>query len=173
MAESKHPLKSPYVWMLIAIPLSAVIMGGILLWLSITTFDGMVVDDYYERGLQINQELGRDQVALELGIQGRLQADAETTRVSLQSSDPGFKFPDEVQISFSHATRAGVDQALTLRRQASEPYRGAGVALAPGRWYIQLSAGEWRIGGSVLITKMMLDNAGSLSTPLFPAQARP
>ncbi len=171
MSELRHPLKSVYVWILIAVPLSAVIMGGVMLWLSISTFDGMVVDDYYERGMQINEDLSRDQAALEAGIQGQLQADTRATRVFVQSTDSAFKFPDAIQLSFSHATRGGVDQSQTLRRQGSGPYRGAGVVLVPGRWYIQLFGSDWRIGGSVLITQVMNDKTQALRTALVATQA--
>ena len=38
--------KEPYVWMLLAIPGSAVAMGVVLLNLATSTYDGLVSDDY-------------------------------------------------------------------------------------------------------------------------------
>ena len=149
--SSGHPLKSVYVWIVIAVPLSAVIMGGVLLWLSISTFDGMVEDDYYQRGLQINQDLKRDEAAVTAGIAGRVQVDSLATRVSLQGSDPAFRAPAAITLNFSHATRGGLDQHLQLLQVAAGHYQGPGVSLAPGRWYLQVSAGAWRIVGSLQV----------------------
>jgi len=69
---------------LILIPAVSVVMGGIMLWLAISSFDGMVDDDYYQRGLQINQDLNRDSVALKAGIKGRLTTDLTSTQLHLQ-----------------------------------------------------------------------------------------
>ncbi len=170
MAEPTHPLKSPYVLMLIAIPLSAVIMGVILLWLAITTFDGMVVDDYYQRGLQINEDLSRDQAALRAEIVGQLEASPTFTEVRLMSSDPLFNSPNELDLNFSHATRDGIDKTLTLRQTAVNVYRGPALELtALGRWYVQVTGGEWRISGNVIMaggdSTLSLDLSASKPNP--------
>ena len=150
MLPSTHALKSPYVWMLIAIPLSAVIMGVILLWLAITTFDGMVVDDYYQRGLQINEDLSRDEAALRAEIVGQLDVSPTYTEVRLVSSGPLFNPPNELDLIFSHATRDGFDQTLVLRQTGVNVYRGPALELTTlGRWYVQVTGGEWRISGNV------------------------
>ena len=49
--------KVPFVWLVVGIPLSAVIMGGVILYFSIVSFDGLVVDDYYTEGKKINRVL--------------------------------------------------------------------------------------------------------------------
>ena len=55
--------REPMVWMLIAIPLAAVIMGVVMITLASQTFSGLVVDDYYKKGKQINRVLARDRLA--------------------------------------------------------------------------------------------------------------
>ena len=60
--------REPLVWMLIAIPLSAVIMGVVMITLAIQSYSGLVVDDYYKKGKQINRVLARDKFAYELGL---------------------------------------------------------------------------------------------------------
>ncbi len=54
----------PIMWLVIAIPLAAVIVGSILLTISIQTFDGLVEDDYYKKGKEIDRVLKRDMAAL-------------------------------------------------------------------------------------------------------------
>ena len=51
------------VWMIIMIPFSAVVMGGVMLTLAVSSDDGLVTDDYYRKGLQINRTLERDALA--------------------------------------------------------------------------------------------------------------
>jgi len=46
--------REPLVWMLIAIPLSAVIMGVVMITLAIQSFSGLVVDDYYKKNWPTN-----------------------------------------------------------------------------------------------------------------------
>ena len=36
-------------------PAAAVVGGAVMLWLALTTYDGLVSDDYYKEGLAINQ----------------------------------------------------------------------------------------------------------------------
>ena len=41
--------------MVLAIPASAVVAGAVILVLANTTWDGLVADDYYQQGMQINR----------------------------------------------------------------------------------------------------------------------
>ena len=70
--NSSHPspwYREPLVWMVVAIPAAAVIAGAVLLVLANATWDGLVADDYYERGMQINRSLARDAEATRLGLE--------------------------------------------------------------------------------------------------------
>ena len=42
--------RQPWVWLLIALPMTAVIGGMVTIYIAVTTSDGLVVDDYYKRG---------------------------------------------------------------------------------------------------------------------------
>ena len=66
--ESRPWYRQFWPWFLIAIPLFAVITGLFTVVIATVTSDGLVVDDYYKRGLSINRVLARDQQAAELGI---------------------------------------------------------------------------------------------------------
>jgi hypothetical protein len=58
--DTKPWHRQPWVWLLIALPMSAVIGGMVTLYIAVTTSDGLVVDDYYRRGKAINLDLARD-----------------------------------------------------------------------------------------------------------------
>ena len=60
--------REPFVWMVISFPLAAVIAGTITIYLAIVSFDGLVVDNYYQRGLEINKVLDRESFALANGL---------------------------------------------------------------------------------------------------------
>jgi len=138
--------REPMVWLIIMIPLSAVVMGAIMLTLAVSTYDGLVSDDYYKQGLQINRSMERDELARSyaLGADVLLGAAGETIEVSL-SGNPRFQSPELVQLRLFHATRPGLDRSLALRRVAPGRYLASAVRLEPGHWYLQLDADGWRL----------------------------
>jgi hypothetical protein len=138
--------REPMVWMIIMIPFSAVVMGAILLTLAVSSDDGLVSDDYYKKGLQINRSMERDALAGSYGLTAEvvLGAPDEMTEVSL-AGNTEFQAPEIVHLRLFHATRPGLDRHLVMRRVASGRYVASGLRLEPGAWYAQLDAGGWRL----------------------------
>ena len=64
--------QEPFAWLVLGIPVVAVLTGMIMLSLSIRGFDGLVVDDYYKRGKEINRTLERDQAAVDQALSAQL-----------------------------------------------------------------------------------------------------
>lgn len=143
--------QEPYVWLLIAIPFSAVVVGGVMLYFAIGTEDGLVVDDYYKRGLEINRVLARDAVArqYEMGAAIAFDSVSEDLHVMLEAL-PGFEYPASLRLGSYHATHSGRDQEVILRRISDRGYAGALPELVAGRWYLTLWEGEWRLTGSIV-----------------------
>ena len=56
-------------WMLIAIPLSSVFGGILMIYLAVTHPADLVKDSYYKEGMGINKRSARDLAPLELGIE--------------------------------------------------------------------------------------------------------
>lgn len=138
--------REPMVWLIIIIPLSAVVMGAVMLTLAISTYDGLVTDDYYKKGLQINRSMERDELAASYGLAGDvvLGAPGEAVAVYL-SGNAQFHAPEVVNLRLFHATRSGFDRHLLLRRIDSGRYVASGPKLEPGNWYLQLDADGWRL----------------------------
>ena len=90
-------------------PATAIVAGFITLWLAVTTFDGLVTDDYYKQGLAINQTLARANAAQELGLVGQVKFSAEDVRVVL-SVRQGVELPNKLLVTLAHPTRGGLDQ---------------------------------------------------------------
>ncbi len=155
----------PFVWLLIALPLTAVVAGFVTLWLAIRSDDGVVEDDYYRQGKEINRVLARDRAAAKLGLESTLELDAVQHELALRlRARPEAKLPPAVEIRFLHATRAGLDQSLIVPRNGDGAYRTPLPPLAPGHWNVQLAADDWRLTGSLHVpgeAKLVLRPAGS------------
>jgi len=161
--SAKPWYREPLVWMLIAIPLSAVIGGAITLALAIISDDGLVVDDYYKRGKAINRVLQRDRAAAELGLRGELIRDRQTGTLKLSlRSRPGYHAPEHLRLAFFHATRAGFDYRSLIERVAPMHYSGRAELIPAGRWYVQLETDDWRLTG-------LLDTPADTQITLAPA----
>lgn len=140
----------PYVWMIILIPFTAIILGVVMLTLAIRSDSGLVVDDYYKKGKEINRVLARDTRALSLGLTAKLELDADLglLRVKLASKEkltPG-SYP---KIEFLHSTRSGFDQSIVLKPVNDGLFTAKIDSLTPGRWNVQISTPTWRIVGSL------------------------
>jgi hypothetical protein len=143
--------RQPLVWMLIAIPGSSVIVGITLYYLAVVSFDGMVVDDYYKKGIEINRVLRRDHEASRLGLSAELQLNADIHRVRLQLAyKHEFHPPARLALQFLHATRAGFDQQISLIHKGHGVYVGALPSLRPGSWYLELGDAQWRLSGELV-----------------------
>lgn len=152
LTDSTPWYRQPLVWMLIMLPATVVIAGFITLYLAIRSDDGMVEDDYYQRGKEINRLLDRDRAARRYGLQAQVSVDVLGGRVAVQldaTKSATAVIPEHLELKLLHATRAGLDQDVTLVRTPDGRYQGVLPALAPGRWYLQLAAADWRLNGEL------------------------
>jgi hypothetical protein len=140
----------PMVWLMIGLPAMSVVMGVTYAVIAFQVFDGVVVDDYYQRGRAINRQLARDQAALRQGLAAVAFVDREAGVVELElaAKEPE-RLPTDAQLLLLHATRAGFDHRLSLHRAADGRYRAALPALAAGRYHLQLEASDWRLVGEL------------------------
>lgn len=145
--EQKPWYLQPWVWLLIALPATAVIGGMVSLYLAITTSDGLVVDDYYTRGKAINRDLARDRAAQSHRLEARFDLDIAGNRVTLTLLSPDYVPPREARLAFLHPTQPGHDQRIMLERIGEGQYAGVIGELGRGKWYVQLEADDWRLSG--------------------------
>lgn len=136
-------------WFLMAIPAVAVVAGLVTLWLAVSTWDGLVVDDYYQEGKTIEKTIARSVRAEELGLAAELWIRSDEVSLSLSAAS-GVTLPPTVLLTIAHPTRGGRDQVLLLK-----PRDGLFVApvapLSAGRWLIQMEdeSRSWRMNGTV------------------------
>jgi len=142
----------PYVWMLILIPFTAVILGVIMITLAIKTDTGLVVDDYYKKGKEINRVLARDQAASAMGLLATLNFDLDNGKVevTLKANSP-FITNEQISLGLYHATKPGIDQTVALKDNDQQDYSATIDPLAKGHWYVHLSTETWRLTGSLYV----------------------
>lgn len=147
MHEDKTPwFKNPYVWLVISLPLSAVIAGIITIRLAVVSDDGLVADDYYKQGLGINRVLEKDNRAEALALTARLNLDYEANEARIMLlGNADFMAPESVEVKFLNATRKGLDQELNMAMVADNLYSGPLPELPVGQWYVQIEADDWRV----------------------------
>ena len=63
MSASKPWYREPWPWILMAGPAIVVVAGLVTAFLAVTTSDGLVAEDYYRRGIEINRALTREERA--------------------------------------------------------------------------------------------------------------
>ena len=135
-------------WFLIALPGSVVIAGFTTLYIANKHSDDLVVDDYYKNGLAINQRLGKDQRATDLGLRATLEI--TTGEVRLQLDGPVDN--QELRLTLSHPLEADQDFSMVVGRYAAGGYSAALPHPVAPNWHWVLDAGEgsdWRLQGAL------------------------
>lgn len=142
--------QEPFVWLILLFPSLAVIGGIITITLAINSYDGLVVDDYYKQGLQINKKLDRDHAASRHGLKAFVTFHISDQVIEIKlSKTTDYELPDSLTITFYHHTRAGFDTTLAYEKMESNIYRGRLPDLVAGEWTVELSADDWRLMNSV------------------------
>ena len=123
-----------------------IVAGAATAWLAVASDDGLVADDYYKRGLAINQELRRERAAAARGLVARIVAGQGELRLRLEGRGA---LPEALFVKLAHATRAGFDLRLRLENRGGGLYECALPQLAAGHWRVAIEdpRGEWRIVG--------------------------
>jgi hypothetical protein len=152
--EQRVWYKEPYVWLVIAFPLTAVLAGIYTAKLAITTDTGLIRDDYYKEGLQINHSFARDEMAKNYGLHGTVEFKNEQQQIVLSlTSNASYKLPPEILLNLSHGTLSGFDQQLILKQIADGTYRVKLPKLILGPWKLSIENNDWRLHTKIQITK--------------------
>lgn len=139
-------------WFLMAGPGLVVVASFITLWLAIVSSDGLVTEDYYKKGLAINQTLALSDRARLLGLEAGLRLNLDSISIRISSKVPGFSLPHQVRVTISHPTRAGLDQSQVLSLLDGR-YKGKFKLPAAGHWVVLVEddARTWRMLGNIVL----------------------
>ncbi|HYA47282.1 MAG TPA: FixH family protein [Burkholderiales bacterium] len=139
--------REPWPWLLASGPAAAVVAGLITLAIAVESDDGLVADDYYKRGLAVNQVLSRDAQARRLGLRAAVSFSAMRVRIVLEGA---LVPPPELRLRLIHPTRSGKDQSLKLRAIAPGVYEGTPAPLEGEmrRMVLEDAQATWRLAGT-------------------------
>lgn len=139
-------------WFVMTPPLTAVIAGIATVFIAAHDPDGLVADDYYKQGLAINDELGRDRRAAELGLSALARLETGD-RLMLTIDGSTQARTDDIALRMVHPTRPNLDRTLSLTREGGGRWSATLDNIAPGHWHLLLdsAAGEWRLTGRLAI----------------------
>jgi hypothetical protein len=153
--------REPWPWLLMAGPVIVVVAGFITLAYAIQSSDGLVVDDYYKRGKEVNRDLSRDDEARRMALTATLDRDAhQGLRIRLESPYA----PAQLDLTLAHATRQGLDQRARARRGPDGLYTTPPVSLRSGKWHVRLEDASRRW----LLTGVLQVAADAIATPDTP-----
>jgi hypothetical protein len=140
--------REPWPWILMGLPLAAVLASIATAWIAIVNDDPLVVDNYYKEGLAINRTLDRERVAAEAGYRADVMVSQDGSRVRVYLA--GGRAPDSIRLRFVHPTRAEHDRAVELKGRQTGWYEGPLGLSSAQRWRIDLEDGArtWRLTGA-------------------------
>lgn len=141
----------PYLWLVIGIPVVAVSVSMVNVYLAVSTSDDEVrtiQDDIYQEGRTINQRFEREAQAEALAIHADVRVDEVTGEVLLRlSANQPIQAPT-LSLNFEHQTRSREDQLLTLQRVMGNDYHGQLDRELNGIYRVELATADWRMVGT-------------------------
>jgi len=144
--------KHRWPWLLMAGPLTAVVVGSGFGYLAFSQQDALVVGDYYKRGKAINQDLRRDHRAAALGLSAQLSYDASRGMLvgKLQRDGAASGQPEKLFVRLSHATLPEKDINLVVQPDANGVFELNLPMLERTRWVVLMEGEQrdWRLAGS-------------------------
>ena len=142
----------PFVWLLIGLPLSAVIASVCTAIIAIEGADSLVSDNYYRRGLAINQDTLAIDTARTLGIGA--QVNIHPTQIDVRLEAPQNILGTPLTLSLHHPADSRLDQELTLQYQGQQRYIAKLTPLHNGHWYVDItprSQSTWILKGQLTV----------------------
>lgn len=134
-------------WLLMLGPAVVVVAGSYAGYLAFMRQDAMVVDDYYNQGKAINQDLRRDRVATALALAFNAHYDAASGVLAGSLRSAGMPLGQACRIYLAHATLPQKDRILNVVPDAAGEFSVALPALEAGRWQVVVEGErrDWRL----------------------------
>lgn len=141
--------REPMMWLIIALPLTAVVASLVTWWIAARGADPLVAEDYYKQGMAIHQILERESRAAALGLTAQLQVQGGELRVQLYGRLDAY--PDQLELTLVHPAREEHDLTLVLPATAQGEYRADLPLLSAGqrRLILESASQEWRLTGRI------------------------
>ncbi len=132
--------KEPWMWLVVMLPVSSVIAGISTVFIAASTSDSLVVDNYYQTGLTINDNKQANEAAKKLGIHGQLIFTDENIQLQIAMNDINEqqKLPEQLYLLLSHPTHQHKDLEVRLNKTSQNLYSASEKTSISGRYYMNL-----------------------------------
>lgn len=144
MTDIKPWYKQIWPWVLIILPLCAVVASVTTLFIAINNKPDMVVEDYYKKGKAINVDLSRLDNAYRLALKFKLNVENDKITLVQTFGEPQTA---ALRLKFIHRTQKIKDFEQLLTANANGEYVLNLTQPILGKWTIQLESfdAKWRI----------------------------
>ena len=138
-----NTLRNPVFLLAWGLPAVAVAASVLSLLLTLRSPDGQLPEQYHWEGFQLDRDFSQAARATELGVSATLSGFGESGRCEIQLRTKGAT-PELLVLHVAHATKAALDQHITLKRvdvesrPALATYSGACVKAPEGHWRLEL-----------------------------------
>jgi len=148
-APAEHRLpwwKERMVWLVIALPLSAVLAGIATLFIASHDPDDLVKSEYVKSGMATVVSRDALEKAARMGLSATIAYDGKMLALSLQPPSAG---PDTLNLTLVHPTKAELDQQIPLTALGQGKYQARVVLSGQGKRQLILEPPDhtWRLRG--------------------------
>ncbi|WP_344761815.1 FixH family protein [Actimicrobium antarcticum] len=136
-------------WLLMLGPFLVIIAGSVTIWLAVTRQDALVVDDYYNQGKAINQDLRRDRIATSLGLSFNGRYDVASGQLTGKVVGLSGPVTGNVRVRLNHPTLPEKDIHLVAPLDARGQFSIALPMLDRAVWQVLIESEQrnWRLNG--------------------------
>lgn len=141
--KNKAWFKQFWPWFLIILPLSAVIGGISTVIIATSNKPDMVVDDYYQKGKAINNDLALIKKARANNISALITQSDNELVINLT----GVQNKSSINLFLYHSTQAERDLSQLLTADGNGNYRYQSEQLLTGKWQMRIEPFDksWRL----------------------------
>jgi len=165
--EARTSQRSVWPWLLAGGPVIVVVASVFTASLAVRSDDGLVAQDYYKRGLMINQKLRTLPAETAPRLGARLAvSDSGNVRVHVRGVDEtSAAAPATLRLRLSQATLGTPVTLIVLQRESGGDYVGKLGSQAPGRWIVGLESDAWRLPTTTVVGRLVDVRLGVAATP--------
>ena len=136
--------KQFWPWVLIILPLCAVVASLTTLYIAANNKPELVAEDYYKKGKAINQDLSKIKAAFALALKFELAADGDRMLLTQTYGEPQ---KAALRVNFIHRTLSKNDFSQLITADSQGVYALDLEAPLSGKWTVQIESfdGSWRV----------------------------
>ncbi len=140
--------REPMVWLIIGLPITAVIASLVTLGIATRNADTLVKEGYSKEGFTVQEVLEQDREAVRRGLSASMVVDKTHLTVQLAGTPQA---EPTLNLTLAHPTEATQDINIALTRSENGSYQGDIPSLPAGKRQVLLETPEqvWRLHGAL------------------------